>query len=62
MLADFGLSKQIECDYANLSSKYGCPTFVAPEIINYKEVKKISEFDELTKSQQIIFNKKKTNA
>ena len=36
MLADFGLSKQIECDYANLSSKYGCPTFVAPEIVNYK--------------------------
>ena len=41
MLADFGLSKQIECDYANLSSKYGCPTFVAPEIVNYKQVKKI---------------------
>ena len=62
MLADFGLSKQIECDYANLSSKYGCPTFVAPEIVNYKQLKKNAEFDELNKSQEIIFKKKNTNA
>jgi len=32
VLSDFNLSKKLETDYANLSSKYGCPTFVAPEI------------------------------
>ena len=50
MLADFGLSKQIEYDYANLSSKYGCPTFVAPEIMNHRQLKELATFDELTET------------
>lgn len=39
MLADFGLSKILCDDYANLSSNYGCRNFISPEIKKHIEDK-----------------------
>jgi len=61
MLCDYGLSKQIKGDYADLSSKYGCETFISPEVKSHQFLKKKADIGELVAEYNSV-KKNKVNA